>query len=192
MAINNNTAKNICTDPSADAGQQSSRPGCATGSTATAQAAETPGTTTEAETATPVPQAPDFAAIAHAAGRRAAVEWRSDLVDTPIAEFKRAAWHRFEQSGVTVHASGANFNAGFDSVVEQFSTRAPKGGLGQAPRNLDVIDILTARHNQVLGILSCIQADLADGPTLTRDTLSNTLWAAQTLLEQAQEAARQL
>lgn len=190
MVSNNSTAKKTGTKPSVDLDQPSSRQGCATGSTAAAQAAVPLPDTFAAPETPALGQVPDFAAIAHAAGRRAAVEWRVDLAASPIAESKLAAWFRFAQSAVTAHASAANFAAGFDSVAEQFSTGA------QVPRNLDVIDMLNARHNQVLGILSCIlsciQADLDEEPTLTPATLSNTLWAAQTLLEQAQEAARQL
>jgi hypothetical protein len=70
-----------------------------------------------------------------------------------------------------------------------FSTEQKAKPRAKAGRAVDTIN---ARHHQVLGILSYILADLADleeGASMPPATLSNSLWAAQALLEQAQEAA---
>lgn len=75
--------------------------------------------------------------------------------------------------------------------VEQPKPRATPRPL-KVQREVDIskIDIITARHTQALAILSAITADLTDGEqVLSTDVIAGSLWAAQTLLEQAQAAA---
>lgn len=67
-----------------------------------------------------------------------------------------------------------------------------KAQVARRADDLDRIDTINARHNQVLGILGYILSDLSeleDGAPMPLAALHSSLWAAQTLLEQAQEAA---
>jgi hypothetical protein len=79
--------------------------------------------------------------------------------------------------------------ANMNDITEQLRATAQHQGHKAA------FDTLMARHTQVLGIIEYILADLADldePPTMSSETLSNTLWGVQALLEQAQDAVRQL
>jgi hypothetical protein len=64
----------------------------------------------------------------------------------------------------------------------------------RAVRNVTKVDIITARHTQALAILDVLIADIMipDESVLPLQTISSTFWAVQALLEQAQEAARDL
>ncbi len=58
---------------------------------------------------------------------------------------------------------------------------------------IDALDLTTARHHQVQAILSSLVMSF-DAKDATPDplTVQNTIWAAQALLEQAQEAIGKL
>lgn len=67
-----------------------------------------------------------------------------------------------------------------------------KSPAGRPPRDIRKIDIITARQTQSLAILGAILANLSDDSILSPEMIINNLWAAQTLLQQAQEAASTL
>lgn len=56
---------------------------------------------------------------------------------------------------------------------------------------LDAMDMVNTRHQQVQAILASLFMSL-DSSDPTQKTLKNTIWAAQELLEQAEDAAAQL
>lgn len=76
--------------------------------------------------------------------------------------------------------------ANMNDITEQ-STVAPMA------RNTGKLDLATARHTQALAILSALTADLTDEePVLSTSVIAGSLWAVQALIEQAQEAVRQM
>ena len=79
----------------------------------------------------------------------------------------------------------SNFNTEQVVQAKPLATGAPA-------RRLDAIDLLTARHSQVLGIMNMILTDLGDAAHLSKYQIEAALWGARTLLEQAQEATRSL
>ncbi|WP_426116314.1 hypothetical protein [Massilia sp. PWRC2] len=82
-----------------------------------------------------------------------------------------------------------------DFSTGQCAQPRTKAQVARRADDLDRIDTINARHNQVLGILGYILANLEDldeGTPMPPAVLSSTLWAAQVLLEQAQEAATTL
>jgi hypothetical protein len=58
---------------------------------------------------------------------------------------------------------------------------------------IDALDLVQARHAQVQAILASLSMSFdANASAPVTLTVQNTLWAAQALLEQAQEAAGKL
>jgi hypothetical protein len=53
---------------------------------------------------------------------------------------------------------------------------------------IDALDLVNTRHHQVQGILASIFMSL-DSTDPTQKTLKNAIWAAQDMLEQAEDAA---
>ena len=61
---------------------------------------------------------------------------------------------------------------------------------GPALDHIDALDLLNTRHQQVQGILESIFMSIGDDPA--QKALKNSIWAAQDLLEQAEDAVAQL
>jgi hypothetical protein len=75
-------------------------------------------------------------------------------------------------------------------AVNQHNTIVQLAHQKPSHENLDAMDILTARHSQVLAILSTLSLSFASSEShLGLETIRNTLDAARELLEQAQGAA---
>jgi hypothetical protein len=59
--------------------------------------------------------------------------------------------------------------------------------------NTNAIDTLQARLSQIGGVLSSLSMALdGESTTPTRETMQSTIWAARTLLEQAQSSTAAL
>jgi hypothetical protein len=60
-------------------------------------------------------------------------------------------------------------------------------------RHIDLIDTITARHTQVQAILESLIGSFSNEESEPNSlTVQNTIWAAQALLEQAQDKVRML